>query len=67
MLTRDSPRPLAIELALKLDALLNIYQLSTGIPLTPFCMTPPAMIILSTTRVTHANSFLVPPRETYER
>ena len=62
---RYSPRPLALELAHKLDTLLKICQLTTVIPLTPICMTPPATIIQITTRVIHAHFLLLPPREMY--
>ena len=65
MLMRDSPRPLALELAHKLAALLKNCQLTTGIPLNPVCMTPLSTIILITTRLTHAQFSLVPPREMY--
>ena len=62
---RDSPRPLALELAHKLDALLKICPLPTGILLNPVCMTPHGTTILITTTVTHAHSFLLSPRERY--
>lgn len=65
MLIRESPRPLVLELDHKLDALLIICQLTTGIPLTSVCMTPPATIILITTRVIHAQMFLLPPRKMF--
>ena len=63
MLMRYSPRPLAFELAHKLDAMLKICQLTTDIPLTPVCMTFLATIIMIT-RVMHAHFFLLPPRGT---
>ena len=65
MLMRNSQRPLARELAHKVDALLKICQLKTAIPLTPVCMTPPETNILITTKVTHAQLFLLSPCEMY--